>query len=220
MAGGSVSLTVTVNEQVPVLPVASVAVHVTVVVPTAKKEPDAGTQDTVTPGQLSVAVATKVTTAPQSPGSFDTVIGAGHVMTGASVSLTVTVNEQLEVLPLPSSAVQVTVVVPTEKLEPDAGTQVTVGAGLQLSVAVAVKLTTAAQVPTSLLTTIGAGQVMTGASSSKTVTVNEQVAALPAESVAVQVTVAVPSANVEPDAGTQTRLGPPPRATPSLPSLP
>jgi hypothetical protein len=34
----------------------SLAVQVTVVVPTAKTEPDGGLQDEVTPGQLSAAV--------------------------------------------------------------------------------------------------------------------------------------------------------------------
>lgn len=43
--------------QVAVLLEASVAVQVTVVVPTAKIVPEAGTQLTVAPGQLSVTVA-------------------------------------------------------------------------------------------------------------------------------------------------------------------
>jgi hypothetical protein len=50
------SLTVTVNEQVAVLADASVAVQVTVVVPTGKQNPEAGTQFTVAPGQLSPGV--------------------------------------------------------------------------------------------------------------------------------------------------------------------
>ena len=47
---------VTVNVQVAVLPDASVAVAVTVVVPTGNKLPDAGIDKTVTPGQLSLTV--------------------------------------------------------------------------------------------------------------------------------------------------------------------
>ena len=47
---------VTVNEQVAVLPAASVAVDVTVVTPTGNTLPDAGTDTTVTPGQLSMTV--------------------------------------------------------------------------------------------------------------------------------------------------------------------
>lgn len=53
--GGCVSLTVTVNEQEAVLPELSVAVQVTVLVPSGKVEPEAGTQLTVAPEQLSVA---------------------------------------------------------------------------------------------------------------------------------------------------------------------
>lgn len=49
-------VTVTVKLQVPVLFAASVAVQLTVVVPTWKVEPDAGVQDAVTPEQLSFAV--------------------------------------------------------------------------------------------------------------------------------------------------------------------
>ena len=48
--------TVIVNVHVPVFAAASVAVHVTVVTPTGNDEPDTGTQLTVAPGQLSVAV--------------------------------------------------------------------------------------------------------------------------------------------------------------------
>ena len=46
---------------------------------------------------------------------------AGHVTVGACVSLTVTVKEQLG----PPATEQVTVVVPTGKVDPEAGAQVT-----------------------------------------------------------------------------------------------
>ena len=75
-------MTVTVKVQVAVLPCASVAVLVTVVVPTAKLLPLAGTLATVTPGQLSVAVTTKVTLLAQTPGVVLTVIFAGQVIAG------------------------------------------------------------------------------------------------------------------------------------------
>ena len=52
--GDSVSLTVTLNVQLLVLPAASVAVQVTGVVPVPKLEPVSGLQLTVTPGQLSL----------------------------------------------------------------------------------------------------------------------------------------------------------------------
>lgn len=47
--------TATVNEQLAVLPLVSVAVQVTVVEPTGKVEPLPGVQLVVTPGQLSEA---------------------------------------------------------------------------------------------------------------------------------------------------------------------
>lgn len=54
----------------------------------------------------------------------------------------VTVKEQLAESPASSVTVQVTVVVPMGKVEPEAGAQTTVGSG-QLSLVVGVKLTTA-----------------------------------------------------------------------------
>ena len=59
--GGCVSLIVTVNVHDAVLVEASVAVHITVDVPFRNVEPDGGLQTTVTPAQLSVAVAVYVT---------------------------------------------------------------------------------------------------------------------------------------------------------------
>jgi hypothetical protein len=57
IVGGCVSLTVIVNVQVVVLPDESDTVHVTVVVPFGKNEPDAGAQTGApTPGQLSDTV--------------------------------------------------------------------------------------------------------------------------------------------------------------------
>jgi len=100
----------------------SVAVQVTLVVPFGKTVPEGGEQVTITPGQLSVAVAAKVTTAEQRPGSFPTVISAGQVICGGSVSLTVTPKVQ----DVPVALVQVTVVVPTGKYVPEGGSQVTV----------------------------------------------------------------------------------------------
>jgi hypothetical protein len=46
----------TPNEQVAVFPDASIAVHVTLVVPTGKIDPEAGEQLAITPWQLSDAV--------------------------------------------------------------------------------------------------------------------------------------------------------------------
>jgi hypothetical protein len=135
--GSSVSLTVTVKEQAPVLPLASVAEQITGVVPVAKTVPEAGLQVTaLTPAQLSVALAVKLTTAEHWPRSVLTAMLAGQVRTGASVSLTVTVKEQALVLPLASVAVQVTDVVPLGKVEPLASVQAMLAPG-QLSLALA-----------------------------------------------------------------------------------
>jgi len=76
-----------------------------------------------------------VTTAEHCPGSVDLVMFCGHVMVGFSVSLTVTVKEQVAVLPDVSVATQLTVVVPFWNVVPEAGVQVVVTPG-QLSLAV------------------------------------------------------------------------------------
>jgi len=52
----AVSNTWTLNEQLAVFPEVSVAVHVTVVTPVGKHEPDGGEHTNVTPGQLSDTV--------------------------------------------------------------------------------------------------------------------------------------------------------------------
>ncbi len=209
------AMTVTVNVQVAVLPATSRAVHVTGVVPWLKNVPDAGTHVTVTaPGQVSVA--TGVVNATVEP-IVQVAVGesalavvvtfVGHVIVGTRVSVTVTVNEQVAVLFDASRAVQVTVVTPTLKLDPEAGTHVTVAPG-QLSVTVgAGNVTTAAQVTVALAVWL-AGQVTTGAWVSLTVTVNVHAAVLADASVAVQVTVVTPRAKVEPEAGTHVAVAP------------
>lgn len=126
------SFTLTVKVQVLVLPAASVAVDVTVVIPTGKKLPEAGTLVMVTPGQLSVAVGVNETFAPHWPAVLLTIIFAGQTMVGNCISLTLIVNVQVVVLPVASVAVHVTVVIPTGKKDPDAGLAVTITPG-QLS---------------------------------------------------------------------------------------
>src|SRR5205814_8120083 len=71
------------------------------------------------------------------------VLRAGALTTGMVVSLTVTLKEAVSVLPLPSAAVQVTVVAPSGKLLPEAGTQVTETVPAQPSRALALKVTAA-----------------------------------------------------------------------------
>lgn len=124
IVGACVSLTITVKLHIAVFFDESVAVHVTVVVPLLKLDPDAGEQATVGAGlQLSVAVGEeKVTSAVQTFGSVLCVMLFGHVIVGGVLSTTVRVNEQLG----PEVVVQLTVVVPSRKNEPEDGTQVTV----------------------------------------------------------------------------------------------
>jgi hypothetical protein len=65
-----------------------------------------------------------------------TIIFAGQLIAGSWVSLTVTVNEQLEELPAVSATEQFTVVVPFGNADPDAGAQTGAPTPGQLSVAV------------------------------------------------------------------------------------
>ena len=115
MTGGVTSLTVTLKVQLFVFPAASVAVAVTVVVPTGKTEPDAGLLTIVGAPQLSLPVTVKFTTAEQVPTGALTVISAGQEMLGSSSSVTLTVKLQLG----PAELVQVTVVSPTPKKDPE-----------------------------------------------------------------------------------------------------
>lgn len=127
IAGGCVSFTVTVNEQLAWFPLVSVAVQVTVVVPFGKVAPLAGlhtTEHEATVGlpltgaptphaQLSLATdVIYVTTAAQRFGSVGFVMFAGHMIVGGCVSFTVTVKLQAESGGMPLAAVQLTVVLP------------------------------------------------------------------------------------------------------------
>jgi hypothetical protein len=139
--GARLSVTVTVNMQFPVLFDVSVAEQVTVVTPLAKAVPLTGAHVTVrAPSQLSVAVGwVKVTTAVQEFDAVKALWFAQPVTTGATLSVTVTVNIQVAVFGVgvfASEAMQVTVVTPLTKVEPAGGLQVTGRAPSQLSVAV------------------------------------------------------------------------------------
>jgi hypothetical protein len=182
------SLMVTLNEQLEV-PHEFVAVHDTVVVPVVNVEPDAGEQTTDAAGDPvevgSVHVAMWL--------SHCTMFEGHAPITG--LSLMVTLNEQLEV-PQEFVAVHDTVDVPVANAEPDAGEQTTDAAGDPVevgSVHVAMWL--------SHCTMFEGHEPIAGLS--LMVTLNEQLE-VPQEFVAVQDTVVVPVANVEPDAGEQT----------------
>jgi hypothetical protein len=133
-------------------------------------------------------------------------MSAGQVKSGAVVSRTVTEKLHVAVLPPLSVAVQVTVVVPIGKVLPLAGLHVTVGFGSHASEPLAVKVTAA---PLGLVhsATMSAGQVTVGATSSRTVTEKLQVALLPESSVAVHVTVVMPTGKVLPLGGLHVTVG-------------
>jgi hypothetical protein len=139
-------VTVTVNEHIVsgLSGLASVAVQLTVVVPTENIEPLIGLHIILAPGQLSDAVAMYVTVAWHAPIAAGCVIGEGRLHVGACVSCTVTVNEHIVsgLSGLVSVAVQLTVVVPTENIEPLIGLHIMLAPG-QLSEAVAMYVTVA-----------------------------------------------------------------------------
>jgi hypothetical protein len=162
--GGSPSVIVTVNVHIPVLLLASITEHVTVVVPTGKFIPDAGRHVTIpTPGQLSIAVGVVyVTVAVHVPIGAACMMFIGHMMVGFCVSLTVTVNMHIAIFIEASVAVHVTVVVPTLNIEPDVGLHITVAPG-QLSIAVGVVyMTVALHAPIAALVVMFIGQVSEG----------------------------------------------------------
>src|SRR5689334_22885214 len=130
-------------------------------------------------------------------------MSAGHITFGASVSVTVTLNVLVTELPLASVARHVTTFVPFANVEPEGGTQTSSTWLEQLSNAVALKFTTAVQLPRSVDWVIFGGSEMVGACLSSTVTVKEQEALFPEGSVAVHVTVLVPTGKLEPEGGTQ-----------------
>src|SRR2546428_5403096 len=116
------------NEAVPVLPCASVALQVTLVVPSGNIEPEGGLQVTsaIGPSRLSVAVRVgKFVTEPPGPFASRVLLDGTPVRTGAvwSTRTTVTVKLPEAVLPCPSFAEQFTVVVPIANELPDAGLQ-------------------------------------------------------------------------------------------------
>jgi hypothetical protein len=144
-------------------PPGEVAVHPTVVSPTANVDPDAGEQTTVA-SELEVAV--NVTAAP-----FEAVASAvmsfGTMSIGAvGPPVTVTRKVPVALFACESVAVQLTIVDPTAKVEPDAGEQDTGGELSTLSVAVTVYVTTGDEL------TIVAGRWRTGPRVSVTSTSN------------------------------------------------
>jgi hypothetical protein len=172
------SVTVTVNEQVAVFPLASVAVNETGVTPMGNEDPEGNPLVCVSinPGQLSLATgAAHNTTALHDPGVLLTEILAGQeVNTGTWLSVTVTVKEHVETFPPASVAANETFVTPIGKADPDGNPAVCVNViPGQLSLAAgATHVTMAEQLPGVLFTEMFAGhELNTGNWLSVTVTV-------------------------------------------------
>src|SRR3989442_9792747 len=124
---------------------------------------------------------------------------AGATIVGGSVSTTVTACLAPAELPAASVAVCVTTVVPCGKVLPEGGLDVS-AATPTLSVAAGSNVTTALHRPGAVLTVWFAGALIVGGSVSTTLTVKLQFAVFPAASVAVAVTVVVPTGKAEPGA--------------------
>ncbi len=148
ITGGAVSATMTKKEHDTELLAASEAVQVTREAPRGKLAPEEGAQATDCTATLSVAVAREYTTlVTLDPAVGEAVWFEGQLMTGGSVSRTITENEQVFWSKALSVEVHVTdVVVAILKLPPDAGTH-TVLLMPDASFAVGVNVATAEEAP-------------------------------------------------------------------------
>jgi hypothetical protein len=126
----------------------------------------------------------------------------GTVMLGSVVSETVTPKLALPVLPCVSVALQVTEVVPSAKVDPDDGVQVTSTEPSTLSLAEAEKVTVAPLGPVASALA-EPGTLTLGAVVSWTITSKLTCPVSPSPLVAVQVTDDVPIEKVLPEPGTQ-----------------
>ncbi len=203
--GAVLSLIVTLAVQVAVLPPASVALSVTVLMPILEQLNILGVtineNEQLSVLTLSTEAGSKVKL-PLTPKLIDTLL---HLATGGVKSFKVTVNEQLAMLLLPSLAVSVT---NTEALCPvkfvdGGGVCVTVidplGVQLSLKERGAHVPNVPEHVPLAGIIWFG-GQMINGACVSFTVTVKAQVALLLAPSVTLKVFVVTPTGKVAPDA--------------------
>ena len=188
--GGVVSTTETMCESDAALPAASAAVHVTSVLPTANASGASLVTD-ATP-TASVAFASPMSTALSPPAAASIVTSAGAAIDGGIVSDIVTAWRACAALPAASAAVHVTTVSPTGYA---AGASLPSSATPTASDAVAVPMpSSGVDGPAASASTAG-GATSSGGVVSRTVTRCSAVAALPAASAAVQVTVVVPSGN-------------------------
>lgn len=172
-------MTVTVWLMVAVLPLASVAVQVTKVVPIQNVSPEGLRVIELTP-QLSEAAGAVNGTVVQVEAAFTVMFCGVVVKVGAVVSRTVTVCVVVALLPLTSVTVHTTEVIPTGKVVV-LGTRVMEAIPHPSSTGGVVKDTFAVQVD--VFTTTGCGEAILGAILSTTVTVAEALEILPLASV-------------------------------------
>ena len=131
------------------------------------------------------------------PSGLEAVWVPGTLTVGGVTSESVTVNVfGGEWFPEVSCALQVTVVAPNGNVAPEAGEQLPVP-----PLKVTVYVSAFVLIPFSEVSLMLPGVVIVGGVVSRTSTWNEPVELLPALSAAVQLTVVVPSVNVEPDGG-------------------
>ena len=190
MAGGVVSWTVMRCRAVASLPAASVAVQVTVVVPSGNRAgASLATDATPTASDASgVAMSTGV----PSGVAASTVTLTGAASDGGVVSTTVTSCVAVCVLPASSAAVQVTVVVPSGNR---AGASLATDATPTASDAVAAPWSTSVPDGPAASARTDSGAYTDGGVVSTTETTCESDAELPAASAAVHVTTVLPTAN-------------------------
>ena len=120
----------------------------------------------------------------------------GQVSVGGVMSRTRTVKLHTVGLPDLSDTVQLTLVLPTLKVEPELGLHTCVGTSPELSVAARVKISNAVFLLASSVM-YWSGHCTTGSSRSATATAKKHCASLPEKSYAVHVTTVVPMKNLE-----------------------
>ena len=188
--GGVVSDTETTCESDASLPAASDAVHVTTVLPTGNAA-GASLVTAATP-TASDASGSPMSTTLESAAAASTATSAGARTSGGVVSDMATVCRACAALPAASAAVHVTTVSPTGY---DAGASLPSSATPTASDAVALPMSASAvDGPVASAEAVG-GAISSGGVVSRTTTRWTAVASFPAASVAVQVTVVVPSGN-------------------------
>lgn len=196
-------------EQVLLLPDGSVAVKMTVLVPTLAQVKVLGLTVAVNGPQASV-VPRPITEAPMLPlpDPFNWTVALVQTATGGVTSMTVTMAEQVDVLPLPSVMVSTTVLAPRLAQVKVFGVTLAVKL-LQLSVELR-PMTDAPMEPFPLLLrlTVAFVQMATGGVLSTRVTLKVQVLVLPQASAAVKVMVTLPRPfMVDPGAGDCVTVG-------------